>query len=151
MPKPDQVLRNKQCTKDLGGLILLELDRFGRALVDACPAFNAVFWACRVGSNAFHLIDVTRADLAAVSAAIASFRVYRRIHASTSRNFKAELRGAVRIPSRKKAVAHLLYRIDNRCSQVPFRFFRRLNGFNTLYFRNLLLQRPLDTHFQSHL
>jgi len=43
--------------------IIGELDGFGRALVDAGPAFNAFFGMDRIRFILFHLIDLARTNL----------------------------------------------------------------------------------------
>jgi hypothetical protein len=67
--------------------VLVELDAFRWALIDAGPAFDALFGMDRIGFLHLHLIDLTRADFCAVTAAATFFLVNKRIH----RNFKFQI------------------------------------------------------------
>ena len=62
------------------GLIFAELNGFGRALLHAGPAFDAVFRADGIGDLALHDVDFIRTDLDAIAATTAGFSIHYRIH-----------------------------------------------------------------------
>jgi hypothetical protein len=61
-------------------LIFAELNGFGRALLHTGPAFDAVLGTDGIGFVTFQDINLVRADLHAVTTAIAGFSIYDRIH-----------------------------------------------------------------------
>jgi len=62
------------------GLIFAELNGFGRALLHAGPAFDAVLGTDGIGLVTFQDVNLVRADLHAVTTAIAGFSIHDRIH-----------------------------------------------------------------------
>jgi hypothetical protein len=60
--------------------IFVELDRFGRTLVNTGPAFNTLLRMDRIRSLFLDFVDFTRADLNAVSAALAFVLINNGIH-----------------------------------------------------------------------
>jgi hypothetical protein len=74
---PDFEFRNPHSAT---GLVFVELDGFGRTLVNTGPAFNTLLGMDRIRSLFIDFVDFTWADLNAVSAALAFVLINNGIH-----------------------------------------------------------------------